>query len=133
MTFFKKRSFLICAAVGEGCALALTALLCLPLAWAITREVLPEAIGGVAASIAAGLSVLAVTVLIAKSRGKEALATGGAIAGTYILLAALVCALAGRNSAFGPWLVYLAAAVLLGGALGAVASIRQNTHKRHRR
>ena len=26
MTFFKKRSFLVCAAIGEGCVLALTAL-----------------------------------------------------------------------------------------------------------
>ncbi len=133
MTFFKKRSFLVCAAIGEGCVLALTALLCLPLAWAVTREFLPEAAGGAAVLIAAGLSVLAVTAVIVKSRGKEALATGGVIAGGYILLAALACALAGSKSAFGTWLVYLAAAVLLGGAIGAAASIRQNAHKRRRR
>ena len=133
MTFLKKRSFIVCVAIGLGCALVRTALLCLPIAWAQAKEVLPETAGGAAAAAAAGLSVLVPTAVIVKSRGREALATGGAIGGAYVVLAALLCALAGSKSAFGTWLVVLAAAVLLGGLVGAMVSIRQNTHKKRRR
>ena len=133
MTFFKKRSFPVSAAVGEGCALALTALLCLPLAWATIRELLPEAAGGLCAAAAAGLSVMAVTAVIGRSRGREALATGCAIGGGYVLLAALLCALSGGKGAFGPWLGYLCAAVFAGGSAGAMVSVRQKTHKKRRR
>lgn len=133
MMIFKKRSFIVCAAIGEGCALVLTALLCLPIAWALTKEALPETAGGIAAAAAAGLSVLVPTAVIVRSRGRETLATGGAIGGAYLALAALLCALSGSRSAFGPWLVYLAAAVLLGGLAGAMVSLRQNTHKKRRR
>ncbi len=133
MTFFRKRPFIVCAAIGWGCALVLTALLCLPLAWAVTKEILPEPAGPAACALAAGLSVLIPTAVIVRGRGREALATGGAIGGGYLLLAALACALAGSRSAFGPWLIWLAAAVLAGGLAGSMVSIRQNTHKKRRR
>ena len=133
MSFFKKKSFAVCAAIGVGGALILTALGLLPVTWAVIREVLPEGSGGVCAAIVAGLSVLAATAVVVRGRGREALATGGVIGGAYVLLAALLCALGGSKSAFGPWLAYLTGAVLIGALAGALVSVRQNKHKRRRR
>lgn len=133
MSFLKKWSFALCAAAGEGCALILTALLLLPAAWAVSSEALPMQAGLLLPYIAACLAVLVPTAVIARVRGREALITGGTIGGVYILLSALACALSGTKSAFGPWLGYLAAAVLAGALAGALLSVRQNRHKRHRR
>lgn len=132
MTFFKKRSFIVCTAVGVTAAAVFTALLCLPLAWAVTREALPEAYGGACAAAVSGLAVLIATAVIVRSRGREALAMGGAIGAGYALLAALLCAMSGGNSAFGPWLIALCAAVFAGGVAGALISVRQNTHKKRK-
>ena len=133
MSFFKKRPFAVCAAVGEGCALILTALLLLPAAWAVSSEMLPERLCLPAAIAAAGLAVLLPSAVIARIRGREAVPLAGAIGGGYILLAAVACALGGEKSAFGPWLLYLAGAAVAGALLGAVLSVRQNRHKKHRR
>ena len=130
MSFFKKRSFAVCAAVGEGCALVLTALLMLPAAWAVSAELLPLEAGSICAAAAAGLSVLLTTAVIARARGREALASGGAIGGGFVVLAALACALGGAKNAFGLWLAYLAGAVAAGALAGALLSVRQNRHKR---
>ena len=133
MSFLKKRSFALCAAIGEGCALALTALLLLPVAAGVSAEALPMQAGGYLAFLAAGISVLIPTAVIAKARGRQALATGGVIGGGYGLLAALACALAGSKSAFGLWLAYLAGAAAVGALAGAMLSVRQNRHKKRRR
>ncbi len=132
-TFFRKKSLIVSAAIGEGCALALTAVLLLPVAWAVIRELLPEGVGGGCAAGIAGISVWGATVFIVRCRGREALATGGIIAGAYVLLAALACALGGDKCAFGLWLAYLTAAVLAGALAGALMSVRQNTHKKRKR
>ena len=129
----KKKSFAVCAAVGECCAILLTALLLLPVAMAISGEALPEAMGGICAVAAAGVSVFVPTVVIARVRARQVLATAGAIALGYVVLAALCCALSGAESAFGMWLLWLAVAVGAGGLMGAVLSIRQNTHRKHKR
>ena len=133
MSFLKKRSFLVCVGMGEGCAVVLTALLLLPCAWAIHCELLPQQAGWLCAAGCAMVSVLIPAAVIARVRRREALATGGAIALGYVTLAALMCALGGKGYDFGVWLGALAAAVAAGGLLGAVLSVRQNTHKRRRR
>ncbi len=132
LSFLKKRSFAVCAAMGVGGALALTALLMLPGALLVGGETLPERYGWIYALGAAGLSVLAVTAIIGRARGREVLATGGAVAAAYVLLAALLCALGGKNCAFGMWLACLAGAVAAGGAAGAMLSVRHNAHHRRR-
>ena len=132
MSFLKKQSFPLSAAIGEGCALLLTAALLLPAAWAVSAELLPLEAGPMLACAAAGLAVLVPTAVIARARGQQALITGGAIGGGYILLTALACALGGEKSAFGAWLATLAGAVLLGALAGALLSVRQNRHKRRR-
>ncbi len=128
-----KTSFAMCAAMGEGGALLLTALLLLPVAWAIQDEVLDQRAGWICAFIAAGLSVLIPTAVIVRARGRRALATGGSIALGYVVLAALCCALGGGGTAFGTWLLWLAAAVAAGGLLGAMISVRSKTRGRRRR
>ena len=133
MSFLKKRSFAAAAAIGEGCALILTALLLLPVAWGVSASLLPQTAGALCAPAAAGLAVLLTTAVIAKVRARQALATGGAIGGVYVTLAALLCALGGAKSAFGLWLAYLAAAVAVGVLAGALLSVRQNRHKKRRR
>ena len=133
MSFLKKSSFAAAAAMGEGCALVLTALLLLPVAWAVSGEVLPLAAATLCAPAAAVLAVLVPTAVIAKVRARQALATGGAIGGMYVALAALLCALGGGKSAFGLWLACLAGAAAVGALAGALLSIRQNRHKKRRR
>lgn len=133
MSFLKKRPFALCAAIGEGCALILTALLLLPAAWAVSAEALPMEAGAALPFAAAALAVFVSTAVLARLRGRQALATGGAVGGGYILLAALACALSGEKGAFGLWLAWLAAAVLAGAVAGALVSVRQNRHKKRRR
>ena len=130
LSFLKKRSFAVCAAIGTLAALALTTLLALPGAFLVGSETLPEGYGWVSAVAAAGLSVLTVSAVIGRARGRQALAAAGAVAGCYVLLAALACALGGRNCAFGLWLAYLAGAAAAGGAAGAMLSVRHNAHHR---
>ena len=129
----KKRSLILCAAVGVGAALALTALLVLPVAAAVHRELLSVPAGEMCAGAAAGIAVFVPAILITRARGRQVLATGGAIAGAYAALAALCCALGGAGFAFGPWLIRLAGAAAIGGLGGAVLSLRQNPHRKKRR
>ena len=133
MSFLKKKSFAACVAMGEGCALALTALLALPFAWAIRAEALPQSLGWILAAVCAGVGVLVPTAVIGRAGGRQAMATGGALGGGYVILAALGCALGGGRCAFGPWLGALTAAVAAGVLLGTLLSIRQNAHRRRRR
>ena len=133
MSFLKKRSFALCAAVGTACALALTALLALPVAWAIRSEVLPQSGGWICAAVCALLAVLAVTAAVARIRGRQAMALGGAVAGGYVTLAALACALGGAACAFGPWLGALAAAAAAGALAGSLLSLRRKGRRRRRR
>ncbi len=133
MSFLKKSGFAAAAAMGTGAALVLTALVLLPAAWAVSAGLVPEQAGRTAALVVAGLAVLAATAVIAKVRGREALATGGAVALGTLTLAALCCALGGAKCAFGPWLAYLAGAALAGGLAGAMAGVRRNSHKKRRR
>lgn len=128
----KKKGLVPAAAMGLGGALLLTALLCLVLAAVIHHETLPLSAAGLCAAIAAGLSVFAATLVISRLRGRQAMPTAGIIAGGFVLLAALICALGGRGFDFGPWLLRLCIAAAAGGLLGAVMSIGQNPHKKTR-
>lgn len=133
MSILKKKSFTLTIAIGLGCALVLTALLLLPMALLIHKEVLGQGMDWLCAVLAAGLGVFVSTAVIVKARGRQAMATGGAIALGYVLLAALMCALGGQGFAFGPWLIRLTAAAAIGGLAGAMVSIRQNTRRKKRR
>ncbi len=133
MSFLKKSSFAVCAAIGVGAALVMTALALLPAAWAVSAGLLPEPAGRTAALVLAGLAVLIATAVIARARGREALVTGGAIALGILALAALCCALGGGKCAFGPWLLYLTGALAIGCLAGALLGIRRNSHKKRRR
>ncbi|MCD8322597.1 MAG: hypothetical protein LUC89_06925 [Oscillospiraceae bacterium] len=133
MSKLKKMSLPAAAALGEAGALLLTAVLLLPFAMAIQRETIGQEWGWLCAAASAGLSVCAATVAVARSRGRQALATGGVIALGYVALAALLCALGGSGSAFGVWLARLAAGVGIGAFGGVLLSIRQNAHRKKRR
>ena len=133
MSFLKKKSFAVCAAIGEGAAIVLTLLLLLPVAAVVNQGTLGEATASVVSAVCAGISVLIPTVVIARARGKEALATGGAIALGYLALAALCCALGGSGAAFGMWLAWLAVSVAAGALIGAMLSVRRNSRRKKRR
>ena len=133
MSFLKKKGFAVCAAIGAAASVVLTALLLLPVGAAVNGGLLGEELGGPAAWICAAVSVLAPTAVIVRARGRQALATGGAIALAYVLLAAVCCALGGSRSAFGMWIVYLGLSVAAGGLIGALTSVRQKSHRKRRR
>ena len=133
MSILKKKSFTLTVAIGLGAALVLTALLLLPMALLIHKQALGLTMGWLCAALAAGLSVFIPTAVIVRVRGRQALATGGALALGYVLLAALVCALGGSGFAFGSWLIRLAVAVTAGGLAGSMVSIGQNTRRKRRR
>lgn len=128
-----KKGLAVSCGIALVFALALTALLCLPLTAAVYREALPLERVGAMAYIAAGISVFAAVFLTARTRARQALPTGAAVAGAYLALMALVCALGGEGASFGAWLWQLGAAVFAGGLLGAVMSIRQKSHRKRRR
>lgn len=132
MQKLKKKGLAASAAIGLGCAIVLTALLCLPFAAAICRGILPMSGAFICAATAAGLGVFIATLFIAGLRQRQALPTGDIIGGGFVLLCALFCALGGKGFTFGGWLLWLAGAVLLGGLLGAFMSIGQNKHKKRR-
>lgn len=132
-SFLKKRGLLVSAAAGLGMALCLTALLCLALAALIQRQTLPMSAAGLGAALAAGLSVFAAVLLIAGRRQRQAMPLAGLVAGGFLLLAALLCALDSGGADFGPWLLRLGGTVSAGGILGAIMSIGQNTHTKRRR
>ena len=133
MSVLKKKSFPICAAIGMGAALLLTALLLLPVSAAVESGALDMGVGRILAYVCVGMSVLVPSAVIARVRGRQALATGGVIALGCALLAALCCALAGERCAFGPWAAYTAAALAVGALAGALLGVRQNSHKKRRR
>ena len=133
MSILKKKSFTLVAAIGLGTALVLTALLLLPMALLIHKEVLGLSMGWLCAALSAGLSVFLSTAVIVKARGRQALATGAVLAGGYVLLAMLLCAMGGSGFSFGPWLIRLLIAVIVGGLVGAMVAIRQNTRRKRRR
>ena len=133
MSFLKKKSLLFCIGAGTGCAVVLTALLLLPFAWAIRRELIPESAQWLCAALCAGLGALIPAAVICRVRRRQAVATGAAIGGCCLALAALGCALGGEGYAFGPWLGALGAALLAGGLAGAVLAVGCSGHKRRRR
>lgn len=124
MQKLKRKGLPAAAGVGIVMAAALTALLCLLPAALIGRRLLPQEAGAYCACAAAGLAVFAAVLFIARLRGRQALPTGGCVAGGVLALAALLCALGGAEADFGPWLLRLGCAVIAGGVLGAVMSIR---------
>ena len=130
MSAWKKLGLLPASAAGLGIAIVLTALLCFALTPVFTKEVLPLDRANAAALLAAGLSILVAVRLTTGLRRKQTLATAGCIAGGYLLLAALVCALGGQRFDFGLWIVRLASAALAGGLLGAIMSLRSSPKKR---
>ncbi|MCD7844709.1 MAG: hypothetical protein LUG57_02415 [Oscillospiraceae bacterium] len=133
MSKLKKTSFPVAIALGEAGALALTAALLLVFAALIHREAMGQEWGWLCAVASAGLSICAATAVVARSRGRQALATGGAIALGYVALAALLCAMGGSGAAFGLWLGRLAAGAGAGALGGAMLAIRQNAHRKKRR
>lgn len=128
----KKSGLALSAGIGLVAALGMTALFCLGAAALIRRGTLPMQTADVCASVSAGVAVWITVWSITRMRGRQALPTAACIAGGYVLLAALLCAMGGEKSTFGAWLWWLSAAVSGGGLLGAVMSIRQNTHKKRR-
>ena len=133
MLGWKKRGLLPSCLLGLGAAAALTALLCLAMTPLIMRGAVPLDRADILAQSASFLSVFAAVLFLAKSRGRQAMPTAGIVAGGYILLAALLCALGGRSCAFGPWLLREGAAATAGALLGAVMSIRQPQRRRRKR
>ncbi len=128
----KKKGLLPAAAIGLGAALGMTALLCLGAAALIHNGALPMSAAGLLAVSAAGVSIWGAVLTVSRIRGRQAMPTVGVIAGGFLLLAALLCALGGEKASFGPWLWQLGLAALAGGLLGAVMSLRQNSHKKGR-
>ncbi len=129
----KKRGLLPSSIMGLAAAVILTALLCLALTPIITRGILPPESASSAGCVSAGLAVFAAVYYVSKSRGRQAMPTAGIIAGGYLLLAALVCALGGSGFEFGAWLGRDAVAAGLGAFLAAVMSIGKKPVKRNRR
>ncbi|MCD7750071.1 MAG: hypothetical protein LUH42_08480, partial [Oscillospiraceae bacterium] len=84
MSKLKKMRFPVAAALGEAGAVLLTAVLLLPFAMAIHREALGQEWGWLCAVASASFSICAATVAVARSRGRQALATGGVIALGYV-------------------------------------------------
>ena len=132
MSGWKKWSLPAAAGVGLGCAALLTPILCAPGAWIAARGSLPLRACPYWAACAAGLAVFLPVLLIAGARKKQALPTAGAVAGGYAALA-LILSLVFGHTPGGAWLGRVVIAVFVGGALGAVMSIRQNPHKKRRR
>lgn len=128
----KKKGLLPAAAIGLSAALGMTALLCLGIAALIHNGTLPMAAAGLCAVASAGVSIWCAVLMVSRLRGRQAMPTAGIIAGGFVFLAALICALGGEKSTFGPWLWQLGLAALAGGILGAVMSLRQNSHKKAR-
>ena len=128
----RKKGLVPAAAIGLGGAVLLTALLCLLFAGIIHRETLPLSAAEYCAAAAAGIAVFAATLIVSRLRGRQAMPTAAIIAGGLVFLAALICALGGAGSEFGPWLIHLCIAAFCGGLLGAIMSIGHNPHKKSR-
>ena len=121
---WKKLGLLPACLIGIAAVAVLTPLLCLALTPAFLRGMLLPETGPVCASASVGAAMLIVVFLLSGIRGRQAMPLAGIVAGGTVLLAALICALGGKNFDFGPWLLRLAAAAAAGGILGAVMSIR---------
>lgn len=133
MSGWKKRGLLPSCGIGLGFAIVLTAVICLAMTPLILREWIPVGQSGMCSMIASGISVFAAVSILSRLRGRQALATAGIVSGGYLLLCAVVCALGGERSDFGVWILQLAAALAVGGLLGAVMSIRRKPGRRKRR
>ena len=132
MSGWKKWKLPTAAGIGLGCAALLTPILCAPGAWIAARGTLPLGACPYWAACAAFLAVFLPVFFIAGARKRQALPTGGAVAGGYAAIA-LILSLVCGNATGGAWLGRVVIAVFAGGALGAVMSIRQNPHKKRRR
>ncbi len=130
MPAWKKLGLLPAGCVGVGASAGCTALLCLALTPLFTKEYISLDRAELLAPMAAGIAVFAVAWVLTRRRGRQTLATSGIVAGGYILLAALVCALGGRDFGFGPWLGRLVLAVGAGALLGAIMSLRATPGKK---
>ena len=132
MSGWKKRGLVPGCLIGLGAAVLLTALIALAETPLFLRGLLPTDRVGLCAWAAAGLAAFVSVLVIARLRGRQAMPTAGIVAGGYILLAALLCALGGGRCAFGPWLLWTAVSAAAGALLGAVMSIRKRGSRRRR-
>ncbi len=132
MRKLKKKSLPAAAAAGLVCAVALTAILCLPFAGAACLGRLPMSSVKLWGMLSAGLAVFTATLAVVRLRCRQALPTAGLVAGGYVLLCVLLCLGTGGCADLGPWLLRMGGAVLAGGMLGAFMSLRKNTRKRRR-
>ena len=130
MSRCKKMGLLPACIAGITAVILLTAFLCLLLTPVYLHGLLPPETGPVCSLIALGLSVFICVWLLSGIRSRQAMPTAGIVAGGIVLLASLICALGGRGFAFGPWLLRLASAAAIGGAAGAVMSIRPHGKRR---
>jgi hypothetical protein len=133
MSKWKKKGLLPWCAVGIAAAGAMTALVCLALAAVMTRGLIPMGLAQPVAIGAAGVSVLAVTMVVVKLRGRQYLTTGAALGGGYGLICGLLCALSGTRATLGMGLLWLICATLGGGMLAAIMSIGKNPRARRRK
>ena len=132
MPNMSKWSLPFSGAVGIGASVLTTLTFCLPLSAVLSQGWLPMTLLEGMSEAAAAASILLTVWVIGRRRGRQALPLAGIVAGGFILLAALLCALSGTSAAFGGWLIRLAAAAVLGGSAGAIMSIRQKTHGKRR-
>ena len=131
MFAWKKRSLLSAGVLALGLAVLFTAALCLAAVPLFLGEVLPLERAPETARVLAGIAVFAVVLWVSRARGQP-LPAAGIVGGGFVLLAALLCALGGIRSSFGPWLSHLALAVGTGALLGAVMSLRKKGRGRRR-
>ena len=132
MSGWKKRGLVPSCLMGLGAAVLMTALFTLLETPLFLRGLLPTDKLGLCACAAAGLAVFIAVLLTARLRGRQAMPTAGIVAGGYVLLAALLCALGGGRCSFGPWLLRAAAFAASGALLGAVMSIKKSGSRRRR-
>lgn len=131
MSGFKKMGLLPACLIAIAAVILGTVLLCLALTPLFLRGLLPLERGSVCACAAAAIMVFSAVFMTARLRGRQAMPAAGIITGGIVLFAALMCALGGSRTDFGPGLLRLAVAIAAGGIVGAVMSIRNRSAKRH--
>ena len=133
MLGLKKKGLWMSGLIGLAAAVLLTGLICLGMTPLFLRGILPLDQADTAAPFAVCLAVFLVVLLLTKSRGRQVMPTAGIVAGGFILLSALLCALAGQGHSFGAWLVRTAAGAVTGSLFGAIMSIRRKPSRRRHR
>lgn len=135
MSFLKKKGFVFCVSMGAALSAALCMLLLLLAAFLIYKQVIAQEAGHIAAILCAGISVFVVSAVLSRSRGRQVLPVGAAVAGLIWLVLVFARLAAGESASMGPWLLWMTVAVFGGGMLGAVLGAGKNAgyKRRHKR